>query len=103
LGNIGLRASARAGIQCRFIATLTSKEDDVEAISFERLSASQLADISTKGLHYPQRQAYVEGILGKTFEPSYGTSNLKRGWIAESSGDRQGSQVESRRPLRGVL
>ena len=66
-------------------------------------TASQLADIFTKGLHYPQWQACVEGILGKTFKPSEGTSVLKRGWIAESSGDRQGSQVESRRPLRGVL
>ena len=33
-------------------------------------TASQLADIFTKGLHYPQWQACVEGILGKTFKPS---------------------------------
>ena len=30
--------------------------------------ASQLADIFTKGLQYPQRLACVEGILGKTFK-----------------------------------
>ena len=33
-------------------------------------TASQLADIFTKGLHYPQWQACVEGILGKTLKPS---------------------------------
>ena len=33
-------------------------------------TASQLADIFTKGLHYPQWQACVEGILGRTFKPS---------------------------------
>jgi hypothetical protein len=33
-------------------------------------TASQLADIFTKGLHYPQWQVCVEGILGKTFKPS---------------------------------
>ena len=33
-------------------------------------TASQLADIFTKSLHYPQWQACVEGILGKTFKPS---------------------------------
>ena len=33
------------------------------------LTASQLADIFTKGLYYPQWQACVEGILGKTFKP----------------------------------
>jgi hypothetical protein len=55
-------------------------------------TASQLADLFTKGLHYQQWQAGVEGILSRTF-----TSDLKRGWIAESSGDLQGSQVESRR------
>ncbi len=33
-------------------------------------TASQLADIFTKGLQYPQWQACVEGILGRTFEPS---------------------------------
>jgi hypothetical protein len=64
---------------------------------------SQLADIFTKGLHYQQWQVCVEGTLGRTFKPSSGTFDLKRGWIAESSGDRQGSQVESRLPLRGVL
>ncbi len=63
-------------------------------------TASQLADIFTKGLHYPQGQACVEGILGKTFKPSEGTSDLKRGWIAESSGDGQGSR---RRSFRGLL
>ena len=68
-----------------------------------RVPTSQLADIFTKGLQYPQGQACVEGILGRTFKPSKGTSDLKRGWIAESSGDGQGSQAESRRPLRGVL
>jgi hypothetical protein len=31
-------------------------------------TASQLADIFTKGLHYPQWQACVEGILRKTFK-----------------------------------
>ena len=31
-------------------------------------TASQLADIFTKGLHYPQWQACVEGILGKKFK-----------------------------------
>ncbi len=66
-------------------------------------TASQLVDIFAKGLHYQQWQARVESILGKTFKPSLGTSDLKRGLIAESSGDRQGSQVESRLPLRGVL
>ena len=29
-------------------------------------TSSQLADILTKGLHYPQWQACVEGILSKT-------------------------------------
>jgi hypothetical protein len=60
---------------------------------------SQLADVFTKGLHYQHWQACVEGILSKTFKPSLGTSDLKRGF----SGDRHGSQVESRLPLRGVL
>ncbi len=32
-------------------------------------TASQLADICTKGIHYPQWQACVEGILGRTFKP----------------------------------
>ena len=41
--------------------------------------ASQLPDIFSKGLHYPQWKACVEGILGKTFKPSSGTSVLKRG------------------------
>ncbi len=33
-------------------------------------TASQLADIFTKGLNFPQWQACVEGILGRTFKPS---------------------------------
>ncbi len=33
-------------------------------------TASQLADIFTKGLHYQQWQVCVEGILGKTFKPA---------------------------------
>ncbi len=33
-------------------------------------TASQLADIFTKGLHYQQWQACIEGILGRTFKPS---------------------------------
>ena len=33
-------------------------------------TASQLVDIFTKGLHYPQWQACVEGILCKPFKPS---------------------------------
>ena len=32
-------------------------------------TASQLADIFTNGLHYPQWQECVEGILCKTFKP----------------------------------
>jgi hypothetical protein len=62
-------------------------------------TVSQLADIFTKGLHYPQWQACVEGIFGKTFKASSLRTLFKgpqssRG-IAESSGDRQGSQVKS--------
>ncbi len=30
----------------------------------------QLADIFTTGLHYPQWQACVDGIFGRTFKPS---------------------------------
>ena len=48
-------------------------------------TASQLAGILTKGLHCPQWQACVEGILGKTFEPTKGTFVLNRGRIAPSS------------------
>ncbi len=33
-------------------------------------TASQLADIFTKGLCYPQWKACVEGILGRTSKPS---------------------------------
>jgi hypothetical protein len=47
-------------------------------------TASQLADIFTKGLHYPQREACVEGILGRTLAlTSQGTSVLrvKRGGV----------------------
>ncbi len=43
-------------------------------------TASQLADIFTKGLHYQQWQTCVEGILGKTFKQCKGTSSLKK-WV----------------------
>ncbi len=47
-------------------------------------TSSQLAGILTKGLHYPQRQACVEGILSKQVQSTKGTPVLKRGWIAKA-------------------
>jgi hypothetical protein len=44
----------------------------------------QLADILTKGLHYQQWQACVEGILSKKVRSIEGTPVLKRGWIAKA-------------------
>ncbi len=45
-------------------------------------TSSQLADILTKGLHYLQWQACVEGILSKKVDSTERTPVLKRGWIA---------------------
>ncbi len=49
-------------------------------------TASQLADVFTKPLHYPQWKACVEGIHGKSIidSVSLGISVLKRGWIVKS-------------------
>ena len=48
-------------------------------------TASQLADVFTKALHYPQWKACVEGILGKSIidSVSLGISVHKRGWISK--------------------
>jgi hypothetical protein len=59
-------------------------------------TSSQLADILTKGLHYPQCQACdvpcVKGILSKKVRDPGPHGGM----------DRQGLQIESRRPLKGV-
>ncbi len=47
-------------------------------------TSSQLADILTKGLHYQQWQACVEGILSKKVDSTEGTPVLKMGWIAKA-------------------
>jgi hypothetical protein len=47
-------------------------------------TSSQLADILANGLHYPQWQACVEGILSKKVKLTQGTPVLKRGWIAKA-------------------
>ncbi len=48
-------------------------------------TASQMADILTKGLHLPQVLACVDGLLHKRSTSStYGTSVLKRGWVAKA-------------------
>jgi hypothetical protein len=55
-------------------------------------TSSQQADILTKGLHYPQRQACVEGIRQLHM----------RDPCPQEGMNRQELHVESRRPLRGV-
>ncbi len=47
-------------------------------------TSSQLADILTKGLHYPLWQVCVEGILSKKVRSTQGTPVLKRRWIAKA-------------------
>ena len=61
-------------------------------------TSSQLADILTKGLHYPQWQACVEGILSKKVKKKIHL----RDPCPQEGMDRQGLQVESRRPLMCV-
>ena len=46
---------------------------------FRVSTASKLADIFTKDLHYPQWQACVKGILGKTFKLLKGSPSSRGG------------------------
>jgi hypothetical protein len=48
-------------------------------------TASQMADILTKGLHLPKVLACVDGLLHQRSTSSTpGTSVLKRGWVAKA-------------------
>ena len=47
-------------------------------------TTSQLADILTKPLHFPQFLACVAGILGQKKTTTYGTFVLKRGCFAKA-------------------
>ncbi len=71
-------------------------------------AARPRADVLTEGLHAPQRQACVQGVLQaklrelRTHACHWGAwSKLHTGFCQDRKG-RQGVQVEPRRPLRGV-